>query len=118
MVDTKAFVSASTNHEYFNPFARLTKPDGSKDEAGEKKQQEHLTPFKPASSFGDTINPYPSYEPPKVDAKPPAPKEKELIFKPAGVTGSFPIRSIVESNTPIAPPIWLRQALHDGYQNM
>ena len=117
MVDGKAFVSSSTNHEYFNEFARLTKPEGSKEEAEEKKEKKVLVPFKPSSAFGDTINPYPRYEPPKVGTPPVvvAPG-KNLIFKPSGNTGSYPVRSIVEVNTPIAPPIWLRESLRNSMQ--
>ena len=117
MVDSKAFVSASTNHEYFNEFARLTKPDGSKEEAGEKKEKKVLVPFKPSSAFGDTINPYPSYEPPKVGPAPVVVPGKNLIFKPSGITGSYPVRSIVEINTPIAPPVWLRESLRSSMKD-
>lgn len=112
MVENKAFVSQTASHEYFNPFARLTKPeDASKKEAGEeqgKKKPVSLAPFKPSSAFGYTINPYPVYEPPKAAPKPPPSVGKNMIFKPSGVTGSFPVRSIIESNTPIAPPGWVK----------
>lgn len=112
MVEEKPFVSQIANHEFFNPFARLTKADkvAKNEESGEEKQKPiSLIPFKPSSVSGYTINPYPIYEPPKTafpKAHPSA--SKNMIFKPSGVTGSFPIRSIIESNTPIAPPSWVK----------
>lgn len=109
MVVKQPFVSQTAHHEYFNEFARLTKQEQKERDAEEKKAKVQMTPFKPSSSFGDTINPYPSYEPPKVAEKPPPPPGKNLIFKPSGVTGTFPIRSVIESNTPRAPPSWIQE---------
>jgi hypothetical protein len=63
-------------------------------------------PFKTTNAHGHTFNPYPSYEPPHAgnDAVESKKKPESLIFKPSGVTGSYPIRSIIESNIPLSPP--------------
>jgi Domain of unknown function (DUF4586) len=116
-------VPSSSSKHYFNPFAGLPKSDGSiyfvtvAPNEPEKKEGEFkpTEPFKPTSKCGFTINPYPSYEPPKVTdskvVKPNADGARHLIFKPSGVTGSYPIRSIIESSVPLAPPLWLQQSL-------
>jgi hypothetical protein len=44
----------------------------------------------------------------------PPPKKENFIFKPAGVTGSYPIRSIVESSCPLAPPPWIRTSIKEA----
>ncbi|KAI8899070.1 hypothetical protein BC833DRAFT_396313 [Globomyces pollinis-pini] len=122
MVGEKPFVSSSTNQEFFNHFAGMSKLPLEKDVAIEKQEKKILVPFKPSSGYGYTINPYPSYELPKGALERPATVKKgmskSLIFKPSGVTGTYPIRSIIESSCPIAPPTWaketLRTAMKDG----
>lgn len=107
MVSQTTFVSASTNHEYFSDFAGLSKlPIKEPEEKSEKKV---LVPFKPSSGYGYTINPYTTYEPPKGEVKESPRITKSLIFKPAGVVGTYPIRSIIESNCILRPPTWLQQ---------
>ena len=73
-------------------------------------------PFKPTSCGGFTINPYPTYEPPKEgsdgkNGKGGLQPHREMIFKPSGQTGSYPIRSIIEVSCPIAPPKWIQESL-------
>ncbi|KAI8907374.1 hypothetical protein EDD86DRAFT_209408 [Gorgonomyces haynaldii] len=113
MVGARPFIASTTGVEFFNPFAGLTKIESAQDQ--EKNQQKHLNPpFKPSSTCGSTINPYPTYEPPKAQEDPNQPKpqaKQHLIFKPSGVTGSYPIRSIIESTIPKAPPQWLQETI-------
>ena len=74
-------------------------------------------PFKPTSCCNNTINPYPSYEPPKggelkAEAKPVVSGSRHnRVFKPSGITGSYPIRSIIEVSCPLAPPTWIQDSL-------
>jgi hypothetical protein len=115
-VGGKAFIPSSASPHFFNTFAGLSNPATGENGAGQQEQKkeptEHLLPFKPTSRCNGTINPYPSYEPPKTDAAPPKKDvHHELIFKPSGITGSYPIRSIIASNTPIAPPIWMQDSI-------
>ncbi|KAI8929528.1 hypothetical protein BC831DRAFT_544500 [Entophlyctis helioformis] len=131
MVGERPFISSSTSREYFNPFAGLsTKEEGAAAalaegaEAPSKRAVLPSIPFKPSSCCGTTINPYPSYEPPKggvaADDKSvtgaagkgsSAPPRRDMIFKPSGVTGSYPVRSIVEVSCPLAPPEWIQESL-------
>ncbi|KAJ3324324.1 hypothetical protein HDV06_000363 [Boothiomyces sp. JEL0866] len=119
MVGDKPFVSASTSQEYFNQFAGLSKLPITDAETPGKQEKKILVPFKPSSGYGYTINPYPVYEPPKegTEEKPITKGAKSLIFKPSGVTGSYPIRSIIESACPLAPPVWLRESLRQSMQS-
>eukprot|EP00842_Homolaphlyctis_polyrhiza_P005628 jgi/Hompol1/6066/HPOL_004861-RA len=125
MVGERPFISSSTNHEYFNPFAGLSVPkdekggEGAAPQAGATKKAFLPTiPFKPTSCCGTTINPYPSYEPPKggddkaaAKTAAPAGPRRDMIFKPSGMTGSYPIRSIIEVSCPLAPPKWIQDSL-------
>lgn len=112
MAGTHPFVSASTNHDYFNSFAGLTKLEK---ELIITEQKKSLVPFKPTGgTHGGTINPYPTYEPPKGEPKPPPPRGQNYIFRPSGVTGSYPIRSIIDCNVEIAPSKWMQNAITDS----
>nr|KAJ3418438.1 hypothetical protein HK105_008320 [Polyrhizophydium stewartii] len=130
MVGERPFISSSTSHEYFNSFAGLAVPkdekagDGAADPAENTAKKAFLPsiPFKPTSCCGYTINPYPSYETPKggADEKEPAKSaapggpRRDMIFKPSGMTGSYPIRSIIEASCPLSPPTWIRESLHSA----
>jgi hypothetical protein len=63
MVSEKPFVTSSASHEYFNAFAGLN----TTAKEGKDEKKKITVPFKPSSGYGYTINPYPSYEAPKVD---------------------------------------------------
>ncbi|KAJ3272536.1 hypothetical protein HDV01_005487 [Terramyces sp. JEL0728] len=119
MVGDKPFISSFSSQEYFNQFAGLSKMPITDADTPGKAEKNILVPFKPSSGFGYTINPYPVYEPPKgTKQETPAPKAtKSLIFKPSGVTGSYPIRSVIESACPLAPPVWLRETLRQSMQS-
>ena len=70
-----------------------------------------LAPFKPTSKCGFTLNPYPTYEAPFGETKVAVQLPKTLVFKPAGMIGTYPVRSIIESNCPLAAPQWIQKAI-------
>ena len=83
------------------------------------KNEKSLLPFRPTSTIGFTINPYPSYEPPKFakgETIKEALKHEEAIFKPPGKSGSYPVRSITEATCPKAPPPWLQETLRNAFR--
>ncbi|KAJ3014950.1 hypothetical protein HKX48_004873 [Thoreauomyces humboldtii] len=121
VVGERPFVTSSSNMEFFTPFVSLAK-DGAgagkdvKPTSAKRASKQGTTqqPFKPSSGPGYTINKYPSAEEGKngkaggEDAVRP-PRGPALIFRCAGAPRTYPIRSIIESNIPIAPPLWIRQ---------
>jgi Domain of unknown function (DUF4586) len=111
LITQKSFVTASSGTSFFNPFTRLPV-----DQKGEKKVVEKLIPFKPFYGNKTPINPYPKTDyNPKEKVVMTLPEKKELkVFKPPGVTGSYPIASVLEKNIPIAPPVWLRESIKNG----
>ncbi|KAJ3103933.1 hypothetical protein HDU97_009745 [Phlyctochytrium planicorne] len=117
MIGERAFISSSARLDFFNSFAGLigekktNTPNHSR-----QKNQNALQPFKPSSCCGYTINKYPAFELPsgvaengKATEK--LPRKLEPIFRPSGISKSYPIRSIIEATCPIAPPIWLQEML-------
>ncbi|KAJ3168555.1 hypothetical protein HDU88_001445 [Geranomyces variabilis] len=125
VVGERPFVTSSSNTDYFSPFVSLMKPSdaaaaaaaGGKPSSASKRASKPSgpqPPFKPSSCPGYTINKYPSAEEggagkgQKGDdiGKPRGPA---LIFRPGGVPRTYPIRSIIESNTPLCPPQWIQQ---------
>ncbi|TPX62500.1 hypothetical protein SpCBS45565_g06999 [Spizellomyces sp. 'palustris'] len=133
VVGERPFISSSSKLQYFSPFVSLfqaqagAKARSSKGLKKSSKLPVIQTPFKPSSGVGSTINKYPSYEPPQAPkgkkgkggeeetvvlkgAAAKAPKVN-LIFRPGGIPKSYPVRSIIDSNTPLAPPPWIQEAL-------
>ncbi|KAJ3220280.1 DNA-directed DNA polymerase gamma mip1 [Dinochytrium kinnereticum] len=117
MIGERAFISSSAKLDFFNSFAGLI---GEKKSAApslsRQRNQNALPPFKPSSCCGYTINKYPAFELPsgasesaKVAEK--IPRKLEPIFRPSGISKSYPIRSIVEATCPIAPPVWLQELI-------
>jgi hypothetical protein len=92
----------------------LTKKQNETQSTDKKKI---LVPFRPTGTIGAAINPYPSYEAPKGEERPHSGPGKNYIFKPSGVMGSYPIRSIVESNVPLAPAFWIQNTLSELLKN-
>ncbi|TPX58729.1 hypothetical protein PhCBS80983_g02934 [Powellomyces hirtus] len=120
VVGERPFVTSSSNMGYFSPFISLVKTDGAakpgKPTSAKKtaKPLEGQVPFKPSSCPGFTINKYPSAEEGgkgrrAADEGGRPPRGPALIFRPGGVPRTYPIRSIIESNTPLAPPPWIQQ---------
>ncbi|KAJ3204143.1 hypothetical protein HDU82_006054 [Entophlyctis luteolus] len=121
MVGERAFVSSSARMDFFNAFAGLIgdKANAKPSSAPSKKSSSQIAnPFKPSSCCGYTINKYPVFELPTGlkdkgaaggDSRPP--KKLMPIFRPSGVGKSYPIRSIIEANCPIAPPQWLQDMI-------
>lgn len=136
VIGERAFVSSIRDQEYFNIFAGIAGTPGKEgaaapgESAGEaspppaKKESTspNTVPFKPSSGIGYTINKYPTYDPPAgapipgsttgQDPPPKAqPKKLGPIFRPSGITKSYPITSIVAANCPIRCPVWLQDSL-------
>ncbi|KAI8806580.1 hypothetical protein BJ742DRAFT_679931 [Cladochytrium replicatum] len=124
-IGERTFISSSSRLNYFNQFIALTLPGESepitllqcKKGPALKYQSLPIIPFKPSSCCGYTINKYPTHETPAPrkdggddDAKrkdrPAAPN-----FRPSGVSKSYPSRSIIEANCPIAAPPWVQQLM-------
>lgn len=109
-ISKKAFIGTSSEKDFFNSFTRLPLQS-----VEEPKKIVKLVPFRPAFSFGYCINKYPSYEPGKGEESVLKPvKPKFGVFKPSGVPCTYPIRSMIESNIPIAPPVWLRDSIKNA----
>ncbi|KAJ3380225.1 hypothetical protein HDU92_006131, partial [Lobulomyces angularis] len=131
VVGGRPFISVASKLEYFNTFAPLrysldTDTKFSKtvvNGKGARAKTQFLVPFKPPSLLGETINKYPSFEPP-----PELNKKNEVlamlesdekkardnlnpVFKPSGNPKSYPTRSIIEANTPIVMPAWIQKTM-------
>ncbi|KAJ1545348.1 hypothetical protein HK096_006504, partial [Nowakowskiella sp. JEL0078] len=115
-IGERVFISSmGKQHDFFNTFTPLAGPGEAKGPAV-KITKLPMIPFKPSSYCGYTINKYPTYEPPinkngesiADDNFGGEKKKKEnksaAIFRPSGVAKSYPSRSILEANCPIAPP--------------
>ncbi|KAI8855174.1 DNA polymerase family A-domain-containing protein [Chytridium lagenaria] len=118
MIGERAFISSSAKVDFFNAFAGLIgeKKSGTTPLQARQRNQNALPPFKPSSCCGYTINKYPAFELPtgasenaKVAEK--LPRKLEPIFRPSGISKSYPIRSIIEATCPIAPPDWLQELI-------
>ncbi|KAI9104851.1 hypothetical protein DFS34DRAFT_575660 [Phlyctochytrium arcticum] len=131
VIGERPFISSSSKSEFFSPFASLMEAQpgqaakGTREKTPPTSKLPALTPFKPSSGVGYTINKYPSHESPVVskggkkskgepEAEDKGSKQKipktSLIFRPGGVPKSYPVRSIVDCNIPIAPPMWIQEA--------
>ncbi|KAI8818607.1 uncharacterized protein EV422DRAFT_559569 [Fimicolochytrium jonesii] len=112
VVGERPFVSSGHHMDFFNNFVSLDTTDGAKappkPTSAKRTIKQPNVPFKPSSYPGYTINKYPSAEEPGKASEPTHPKGPTLIFRPGGVPKTYPIRSIVETNIPLAPPPWIR----------
>ncbi|KAJ3128200.1 hypothetical protein HK098_004946 [Nowakowskiella sp. JEL0407] len=119
-IGEKVFISSTGRKDFFNPFTALIEPSAKKEQP-EKPTKLPIVPFKPSSCCGFTINKYPTYEAPTKTGKPDTNAaegnedgEKKIVkpqapvFRPSGVSKSYPSRSIIEANCPIAPPSWVQ----------
>ncbi|KAH6560634.1 hypothetical protein BASA62_010343 [Batrachochytrium salamandrivorans] len=126
MTGVRPFISSSATHDFFYPFAGISGSKDSKDvnvssegtSNAVKKVSLPSIPFKPSSCCAKTINPYPSYEaphnvpePPTEKGVPPSAVRRGMIFKPSGVTGSYPVKSIIEASCTLAAPSWIQDSL-------
>lgn len=118
-ISDKPFVSVRPTKDYFSPFHGL-KYDGQVTGPTTKFKGEPITPFKPPSRLGETINPYPVYEAPNPDYKNRMvdfisdEKRRDNLFRPGpgGVAQkSFPIRSIIDANIMIRPNAWIQKEM-------
>ncbi|KAJ3008124.1 UNVERIFIED_CONTAM: hypothetical protein HDU68_003220 [Siphonaria sp. JEL0065] len=116
MIGDRAFISSSARLDFFNAFAGLIGDGKAVPKSPPKKDKGHgsiSNPFKPSSCCGYTINKYPSFELPSGlsshNDKPP--KKLVPIFRPSGISKSYPIRSIIEATCPIAAPKWLQEVI-------
>jgi hypothetical protein len=112
-IGNRPFVSATTHHEFFNPFMGLKQLAPVSPNA---KSDPGKPPFRPTNGTGDFINPYPKFEMvKKVEEKAKGGEKKMVgVFKPGGVTGSYPIRSVLECKIPLSPPPWLKSSLREA----
>lgn len=123
IVAPQTFVTGGLPQEYFSKFARLLYVKEGEEPADEVKPEKFLpaVPFKPSSYLTETINKYPVTEAElleKLSLKATELSEKETqakraktnkIFRPSGTSKSYPIRSIVDANCPIAAPAWIKE---------
>ncbi|KAI9208907.1 uncharacterized protein BJ171DRAFT_595350 [Polychytrium aggregatum] len=119
VIGERPFISSSARLDYFNSFAGLIGSEKSEqtDAAASKKDGKRVSePFKPSSCCGYTINRYPAYDPPsgppkdKVPSKA-GPRKLEPIFRPSGISKSYPTTSIIVATCPLAPPPWIQDTL-------
>ncbi|KAI9347004.1 hypothetical protein BDR26DRAFT_907845 [Obelidium mucronatum] len=116
MIGERAFISSSARLDFFNSFLGLIGDGKAAPKTPPKKEKGNgsiSNPFKPSSCCGYTINKYPVFELPtgasSSHEKPP--KKLVPIFRPSGISKSYPIRSIIEATCPIAAPKWLQEVI-------
>ncbi|KAJ3041517.1 hypothetical protein HDV00_009313 [Rhizophlyctis rosea] len=123
VVGERPFNSSISQIDYFNAFTTLSTAGGNKPRPATSKEKPTglpPVPFKPPSAIGFTINKYPNYEPPPANKKAEAAEAALLaaktapgIFHPGGAPKTYPIRSVIDANIPLAPPHWIQDSL-DG----
>ncbi|KAI9341796.1 hypothetical protein DFJ73DRAFT_843367 [Zopfochytrium polystomum] len=124
MIGERPFISSSARVDFFNSFAGLINPEKKSAAATTKKvaNPNQKAPFKPSSCCGFTINKYPVFELPTgvsaTDGKKTPAKKVAPIFRPSGISKSYPTRSIIEATCPIAPPPWLQDIIANGRELM
>lgn len=126
MIGDRPFISSSAKLDFFNSFAGLINSEkkGGASAAKPEHGANSKPPFKPSSCCGYTINKYPNFELPSGVSADASKKAigKHLpalvpIFRPSGISKSYPTRSIIEAACPIAPPLWLQDVVANLRKN-
>ncbi|KAJ3190663.1 hypothetical protein HK101_008503 [Irineochytrium annulatum] len=126
-IGERVFMSSSARLDFFNTFQGLIGSDGGKKgatatPASRKGLRNGAPPFKPSSCCGYTINKYPAIEAVPGEEKEGKKGAKKVgekvqgsahaaVFRPSGISKSYPIRSVIEATCPIAPPPWLQELM-------
>ncbi|KAJ3085709.1 hypothetical protein HK102_013903 [Quaeritorhiza haematococci] len=128
----KPFVSSIAPQHAFNQFLALDfttpkAPPTSKKLSRNDRNNLPSVPWRPSSYLNDTINKYPSHESESSSNKKKGSGQSGLfgidldddnkgkiggpIFKPSGVSKSYPSRSIIQAKCPLMPPKWLQESI-------